>query len=70
MTQTVIASIIVALAGAWLAKRVYSTLVAAVTGKIDKMGSCGSCSRNVANRQPPVVQLELSRPRGRKDATS
>jgi hypothetical protein len=67
MTQTVIALAIVALAVAWLAKRIYLTLAAAVSGKIDKIGNCGNCSRNPATRQPAVIELGLSKSKPRKD---
>jgi len=67
MTQTVIALAIVALAATWLAKRIYVTLAAAVSGKIDNIGNCGNCSRNPATRQPAVIELGLSKSKPRND---
>lgn len=67
MTQTVIALTIVALAAIWLAKRIYRTFAAAVSGKIDNIGSCGNCSRNPATRQPAVIQLGLSESKPRNN---
>ncbi len=67
MTQTAIAVAIVAAAALWLARRIYLTLAAAVSGNVDKIGSCGSCSRNRANHQPAVVELAISKPRPTKN---
>jgi hypothetical protein len=63
MTQTVIAAAIVAVAAAWLARRVYLTIAAALGGNVDKLGSCGSCTRNRCKAAGPVVQLGISRPK-------
>jgi len=63
MTQTVIAVTIVAVAACWLVRRIYSTLAAAITGNVDKIGNCGSCSRNPAKQQPAVVELRISKPK-------
>ena len=67
MTQTIIAVAIVALALAWLARRIYLTLAAAVSGNINNLGNCGSCSRNRANHQPAVVELAISKSRPPKN---
>lgn len=66
MTQTAIAVAIVAVAALWLARRIYLTFAAAVSGNVDQVGSCGSCSRNRANHQPAVVELAISKPQTTK----
>jgi hypothetical protein len=67
MTQTSIAVAIVAVAALWLARRMYLTLAAAVSGNIDNLGNCGSCSRNRANHQPAVIELAISKSRPPKN---
>lgn len=62
MTQTLIAVAIVTVAAIWLGRRIYRTLAAAVSGNVDKIGNCGSCSRNPSNHQPAVVELAISKP--------
>jgi len=63
MTQTVIAAAIVALATAWLTRRVYWTIASALGGNVDKIGSCGSCSRNRCKTAASVVPLGISPPK-------
>ncbi len=67
MTQTTIAVAIVAVAALWLARRIYLTLAAAVSGNVDNLGNCGSCSRNRANHQPAVVELAITKLRPPKN---
>jgi|GEM_PF-2278450 len=62
MTQSIIATLIVLAAAAWLLRRMYLTVRAAVRGGSGPGSNCGSCSRNSANNNPPMIQLGVRRP--------
>lgn len=57
MTQSIIATLIVLTAAVWLLRRMYLTLLAAVRGGSGPGSNCGSCNRNSANINPPMIQL-------------
>ena len=57
MLQTILASLIVIAASAWLLRRALRTLRAARGGELGSTGGCGSCSRNPANTKPQVIEL-------------
>lgn len=60
--QPIIAGLIVAVAAAWLVRRMYRTIKRGLSGT--SVGSCGNCPKNVhAKQNPPLVQL------GRRDRT-
>jgi hypothetical protein len=61
MTQSIVATLIVLAAAAWLLRRLYLTLRAALRGGTGPGASCGSCSRNPTNTSPPMIQLGSSR---------
>ncbi len=62
MTQTLIASLIVAAAAGWLGYRVYRTLLAAL-GRSDVASSCGHCPHNPAAPKVEPVQIGLRPPK-------
>jgi hypothetical protein len=54
--QTVSAIIIVIVAAAWLARRIWRTLTSGLRGN-RAVGSCGNCSKNPAAADKSVVTL-------------
>lgn len=61
MAQSLIATLIVLTAAAWLLRRMFLTVRAAIQGGIGPGSSCGSCSRNPAHGGPAMVQLGVRR---------
>jgi hypothetical protein len=61
MIQSIIATLIVVAAAAWLLRRLYLTIRAASGGGSDRLGSCGSCSNNPTNKQQQVIGLGIRR---------
>lgn len=57
--QTIIASVIVAIAAGWIIRRMVQTIRKGLAGKAE---SCAGCPKNAAeNHSPPVVGLEMKR---------
>jgi hypothetical protein len=57
MLQTMIASLIVIAASAWLLRRALRTLRAVRAGDLGGASGCGTCSRNPASSKPQVIEL-------------
>ncbi len=57
--QTIIATVIVAIAAGWIIRRMVQTVQKGLAGKA---GSCAGCPKNAAEKNsPPVVGLGVKR---------